>query len=360
MKNRTKRPILLKVAVPLGAGLLTFGVGASAADGLETSTSIETTQCLERQFREAPPGMTMRELRDLCSRAANPEAQSKAQAAPQEDPNSLILARMRRERAIEGFRSSLTPHNRNYMIPVSYVDSPNEAPFAPLFPPGNEGIGLDNVEAKFQLSVKATLLENIFRDDASLYFGFTATSFWQVYNNNVSSPFRETIYEPELFWAAPLEWRPFNTDASLIVLGYSHQSNGQGGSLSRSWNRLYANFIWEKNDFVFSLKPWYRIPERDKAFPGDPSGDDNPDIEEYMGNFEFGTAYRRGDHEFTLMVRNNLRSDNHGAVQMEWTFPLLRRVRGYAQYFNGYGESLIDYNARIERLGIGILLTDLL
>jgi phospholipase A1 len=140
----------------------------------------------------------------------------------------------------------------------------------------------------------------------------------------------------------------------------SHQSNGRGGSLSRSWNRIYTNFVFEKENFVVSLKPWWRIPEDEKEDPLDASGDDNPDITDYMGNFELTTLYRRHDHEFSLMLRNNLEGDNYGAVQLEWTFPLWRGVRGYAQYFNGYGESLIDYDAHIERFGIGILLTDLL
>jgi len=38
-------------------------------------------------------------------------------------------------------------------------------------------------------------------DSSGLYFGFTAMSFWQVYNDAVSKPFRETNYEPEVFYS---------------------------------------------------------------------------------------------------------------------------------------------------------------
>jgi len=47
-------------------------------------------------------------------------------------------------------------------------------------------------------------------------------------------------------------------------------------------------------------------------------------------------------------------------VQLDYTFPLWGRVRGYTQLFNGYGNSLIDYNQNITRVGIGILLSDIL
>jgi phospholipase A1 len=182
----------------------------------------------------------------------------------------------------------------------------------------------------------------------------------QAYNRNVSAPFRETNYEPEVFWATPFDWAPFGLDAGLLAFGMSHQSNGRGGDLSRSWNRIYANVAFEKENLVVAVKPWWRIPENEKDDPQDADGDDNPDIDDYMGNFEFTTIYRRGGHEWAPMLRNNLTSDNKGAVQLEWTFPLWRGVRGYAQYFNGYGESLIDYNADVERIGVGIQLSDLL
>jgi phospholipase A1 len=55
------------------------------------------------------------------------------------------------------------------------------------------------------------------------------------------------------------------------------------------------------------------------------------DIEKYMGHFEFRSTYRTDNHELSMMLRNNLRSENHGAVQLDWTFPIWRGLSGHAQ-----------------------------
>jgi phospholipase A1 len=271
---------------------------------------------------------------------------AEADSSNDDETDSLVKERIERERAVQDNRSVLLAHKRNYVLPLAYSNDPNDDVFEP--DDSDFGINLDHLEVAFQLSIKA-------------FFGFTVKSFWQAYNSDISAPFRETNYEPEVFWVTPVPWNVLGGDAAFVGLGLSHQSNGRSQLFSRSWNRIYATLGWERWRWVFAFKAWYRIPEDDKDDPLDADGDDNPDIEDYMGNFEFNIVYRRNDQEFGTMIRNNLDTDeNRGAVQFDWTFPMHRRFRGYVQVFNGYGESLIDYDANITRVGIGILLSDLL
>lgn len=307
-------------------------------------------QCILNEAIGGQGDMTIAQLREKCS------------SVDESKQTTALDKRKAREEASESNRNVITPHKRNYILPVSYVSHPNvrEADGLSDLSEG-DGEPLDHVEAKYQLSIKVPLYDNFSDDDQAVYFGFTLQSYWQVYNSDISSPFRETNYEPEIFWVNYLdEEHVFWGDEMAVVLGLSHQSNGRSQPNSRSWNRIYANFIWENEGFVFSFKPWYRIAEDQKEDPLQADGDDNPNIYQYMGYFEFSGAYRVDEHEFSFMTRNNLNSDNRGAIQLDWSFPLWGRLRGYAQYFNGYGESLIDYDADIERIGVGILLTDLL
>jgi phospholipase A1 len=268
------------------------------------------------------------------------------------EPEQGVRYRLAMEAAAVDNPFLLLPHHPNYIFPFSYSLEPN-----------NEVLGLSEgdlkkVEIFFQVSLKLMISENFLGTEGDLYAAYTNRSWWQAYNAERSSPFRETNHEPELFWLFDTDWTLPGFDNSTTVLGVSHQSNGQGGDLSRSWNRIYLNLLLERRNTILSFKPWYRIPERDKESPDDPGGDDNPDINHYMGCWELGLLAVRGKSNFTVLLRNNLRQDNRGAVQLGWSYPLSGKVKGYMQLFDGYGDSLIDYDHRTTRLGVGFLLAD--
>ena len=243
---------------------------------------------------------------------------------------------------------AITPHRSNYILPFTYNTSPNVAAVKESDPDKD----VKNAEVDFQLSLKVNLWRDILGQKMDLWFGYTQRSFWQLYNIEDSSPFRETNYEPELLLNVRTDYRIVGLKGSFINLGFNHQSNGQSDPLSRSWNRLVANVGFEKDPFYLLLKGWYPIPESSKK-------NDNSRIENYLGYGEIWAYYFLKKHRFGLMLRNNLNfHHNRGALQLEWSFPILQRVSGYLQYYTGYGESLLDYNHSVNRIGIGFILVD--
>lgn len=265
---------------------------------------------------------------------------------------SAIKKRVEEEKKTAFSRFVITPHKPNYVLPLSYNSSPNNTPFLPLVEYVREE------EVKFQFSFKLPLVTGLFHDRGQIDFAYTNQSFWQLYNHEYSAPFRDTNHEPEVYFSYRLNHPILGINADFIQMGYSHQSNGRTQPLSRSWNRLYLNFVFERGDYYFSFKPWYRIREDKKDDPSEPKGDDNRDIEFYMGHFELTALYKPDENTYSLVLRNNLRSENRGAIQVDWSFPLTSKLRGYVQFFNGYGESMLDYNDSANRIGFGLQLTD--
>lgn len=144
---------------------------------------------------------------------------------------------------------------------------------------------------------------------------------------------------------------------NLLRIGLNHQSNGQDGLKSRSWNRIIATALFSDSNTAYYVKTWLRLPEDEKSNPLDPLGDDNPDINDYYGRIEIGFNYQLGEANMSTRIRNNLSfGDNRSGIEINLTYPINDRYDFLIQYFNGYGDSLIDYNRHQQRMSAGVQL----
>ncbi len=248
----------------------------------------------------------------------------------------------------------LRAHKPIYLLPAFWTSNKNEMPQSPN--PNNTVTTpepLDNLEAKFQLSFKTKIVENLFGDNGDIWGGYTQSSRWQVYNADISRPFRETDYEPEVMLVFRNNYSIGGWKGRMTGIQLTHQSNGRSDPLSRSWNRVIFNFGFDRDNWALTVRPWYRIRE-------DAEDDNNADIEDYVGRADATLVYNRNGHEVALMARHSLRSGerSHGALQLDWGFPINNLLRGHVQVFDGYGESLIDYNHRATYIGLGISLLE--
>lgn len=267
-----------------------------------------------------------------------------------EENMGIISKRMLQEAEASTDPFTMLTHRRNYILPVYTTNAINRSAYS-QFPGVSDN--LDKVEAKFQLSFKIPLNGgDMFVEYDRLYFGFTLEAWWQVYAEEISRPFRETNYRPEIYYFMPTNWHPFGGNFGM-TFGLEHQSNGQFTEVSRSWNRLYTGLVYENGSFAAALQPWYRLPEDEPVDDSDPSDDDNPDIEDYMGHFELRMGYSFKNSELTFLGRQNFET-GYGAAELGYSFPLWGQVRGYTTAFHGYGDSLIDYNFKQTRFGLGL------
>lgn len=265
----------------------------------------------------------------------------------------------------------LQPYQTNFFLPLSYgKDKPPR--YSSAIPPSKLDELADNpkydenIEVEFQLSLKKQLSYDLFGFNEYVNFAYTQKVWWQLYSD--SAPFRETNYLPEIFVNVPTS---SSVDEAIglksVKFGFIHESNGQDGYRSRSWNRLYATGMWQWKNLFMATRAWFRIPESDKSdgyYSGDlgidganESGDDNPDIEKYLGYGDIKIDYLYKKSQFGLLIRNNLRlgDDNKGAVEFNYSVPFLDSPNTfwYLKIFHGYGESLIDYNREVTKVAFG-------
>lgn len=259
--------------------------------------------------------------------------------------------------------SDFETYKSNYLL-VTNTSNINNTPQSPSRLNTSDR-DLDSNDIKFQLSLKSELLNNIplIRDlpyvtSSRLWGAYTQQSYWQIFNANASRPLRENNYEPELILSLGIDNEVNGVKKDYIPrmlnLGLVHQSNGRDNPLSRSWNRLYLEGGFELTDRISLLvRPWWRIPENDRE-------DDNPDIEKFLGYGDMTVRWETESRKtaVSVLLRNNLRSDNKGFAQLSVQQRVFNNpyIKLHLMASTGYGETLLDYNHAQNVLGFGISL----
>ncbi len=229
---------------------------------------------------------------------------------------------------------NIKAHSTNYFLPISYRYNGSYAP--------TNGHEAKDIETEFQISIKYDFAASLFGLNEIYTAAYTQLAFWQLYEE--SAYFRETNYNPELFVTFPIS----TIDESLFIkalrVSFEHQSNGRGGAEERSWNYLSASTYMQYKYIFAELKLWYRLAD---------STDYNPELIDYMGHghLQFMLPYKK--HMAKLLLRSNFGGSS--AVEFDYSYPAFDRqdLFFYLKTFNGYGESLIDYNHNVNKVGIG-------
>jgi phospholipase A1/A2 len=215
--------------------------------------------------------------------------------------------------------------------------------------------------AKFQFSFKyrfftedGPLVQHV-RFLKDLYLGYTQTTLWDLESD--SAPFYDTSYKPRLFYLNEDAWEWPERKMTLgIEGGIGHESNGKSGLDSRSINIAYVKPVLTLGDpqgWHWVIAPML-VDYLDK--------EDNPDIADYRGYVDLKVSFGKEDQ---LQLTGLFRKGEQGfSSQLDLSYPLrtvaLGNLNGYLllQYFNGYGESILDYNRRFPaqlRLGLMVV-----
>ena len=237
---------------------------------------------------------------------------------------------------------ALYPHRAVYILPFYHsISAPTES-------------NIRN-EAKFQFSFKLSLFKKVFSPYGRLYFAYTQTAWFQVYNKQDSRPFRDLDYQPELFYSYERGLKFLGGEIKNISFGYNHTSNGERAARSRTQNRLFVSTNWEhkfaQGVLGVQIGLWAYIGTNNDGFIHD-----NRDLPKYRGYNDLWLYYKGTRHLMEFYVRPPIALKYYPYFELGWTIRISDNIGLYAQYINGYGDNLYEYNVKSQRVGIGFRL----
>lgn len=204
-----------------------------------------------------------------------------------------------------------------------------------------------NSDVKFQVSVSQRLTKSTLPFNSYLFLFYNQRVYWNVFEN--SMPVRDFNFNPGIGVSNLLIFKgKLVGKASLLI---EHESNGRDSIFSRSWNKIsLCGSIYISPQIMIHAKYWIPIID----------GMHNKDILRYCGIFQNGVQVMSSDRRYgmaiTLVKRQGWNLNFNTIV--EFNFRIFKQDNQFLflQYYNGYGESLIDYNKYQSRLRFGFVI----
>lgn len=203
-----------------------------------------------------------------------------------------------------------------------------------------------NSDVKFQISLGIRLTNNTLPLGTYIFLMYTQKAFWNVFENSL--PMHDINFNPGIGIA-----RPFfigNRYVGKLTLLLEHESNGKDGDASRSWNKVSLSGSALINEWLMvHSKFWIPIVD----------GMNNRDILKYSGIWQTGfvayTPSKKLSLGVTLVKRAGWNLNFNTIVDFIWRVSDKTNLNLLLQYYNGYGENMIDYNRFRSRLRVGIV-----
>lgn len=214
-------------------------------------------------------------------------------------------------------------------------------------------------QVKFKISFKYDLLfDTAVSNKNKLFFAYNQLSFWDLWDK--SSPMKDVNYSPMLMYMYNIQAEDsYKLKLTKIISSVIHQSNGKNDTLNRSINKLFFRLRFgnkfPNNNNRFHLSSLTFFPE---AWIWFAVSKDNKDIAKYQGYGQLITSlgfdWGQKSKLTPIRIESILIPANKGlSYYINFVCNPFKKFHKYtwvpnlyAQYWNGFGESLLNYDNR--------------
>jgi len=204
-----------------------------------------------------------------------------------------------------------------------------------------------NSDVKFQVSIQQRLTKSTLPGHTYLYLFYSQKAMWNVFQESL--PFYDLNFNPGIGLSKLVIMK--GRLVGKLTLMVEHESNGRDKTADRSWNKIsLAGEAYIDPQLMVHAKYW--IPFIDS--------DHNRDILNYSGIYQTGFQFITRDDRWvldaTLVKRRGWNLNFNTIIQLGFRINHNSNQFIMLQYYNGYGECLLDYNRFHSRLRLGLLI----